>query len=70
MEYYKQDFHDIVDDNNISGKEMAEMLGLKHGSYRVALTKDVMPKWMRIGIVFYQLGFKAGKRSNEVEIDQ
>ena len=59
-EYIIQEFIDIAKENDLDGKDIAEFVGLKHSSYRVALTKKVMPKWLRIGVMFYNLGLSKG----------
>jgi len=53
-------FKDILKEHEIKQEFIADFLNLKFTSFRVALTKDESPKWMKLSNYFYELGKQKG----------
>ncbi len=54
-------YREILEKEGISGKEMAQMLGLEYGSYRAAMSqgaKKGAPRWMKAFVMGYNLAAK------------
>jgi len=51
----------ILKDHNLKQDAMANRLKLKFSSFRVALTKDEVPKWLSHANFFYDLGKQRGQ---------
>ena len=46
----------ILKEHGIKQEFIADFINLKFKSFRVALTKDESPKWMKLSNYFYELG--------------
>ena len=66
-----EEFKKILKAEGITGKEMAELLDITHGSYRSLTRKSAtsVPKWVRAGILFYTMGKMAEQVKNMEVVD-
>lgn len=63
------EFKDILRENNFSGREMADALGLTYSSYRSMLSRGSSgkaPRWMKAFMIGYGWGENSG-RENALE---
>lgn len=54
------EYKKILKDNGLTGKDMAELLGLEYGGYRSIISRGTdkgSPKWIKA----FMLGYKIGK---------
>jgi len=52
-------FKEIAKENDIPPEEMAELLDLTYGSYRVSISNgQKVPRWVKSAMIFYNLGFQ------------
>ena len=58
-----KEYKKILEENNLTGKEMSNLLGLTHKSYRtlIASSVKVVPKWVKS----FLIGYKLGKNCND-----
>lgn len=54
-------FKEIAKENDIHPEDMAELLDLTYGSYRVSISNgQKVPRWVKSAMIFYSLGFDKG----------
>lgn len=62
-------FKEILKQEGVKGKDVAEMMQFTYDSYRSLTRKNTpnIPKWVRSAIIFYELGRLSNIEVNDAE---